>query len=197
MTNIQQQIRRLEQEKKARMVQLKEATTEKKEYDYLEEMEKEIVCLEYLEREKSFLLQQKTKLGKVVEELQQTSEELTSYEPLLTLEKPVSDLLLLFAERKQLINQQDKLEGLIEEVIQVNQEYEDIQVFLEIEEPIQQYGIKLRERKELQKQVKTLQQIVVNINNTTNLINQASEQIEILEKKMPAICPCCGQRIPR
>ena len=193
MSNIQRQLREIEQEDKARRLQLKEAVQELKTYAYLDKMEEEIKAVEYLEKEQTSNFQQSEKLKKITRELYQIEEELSTYTHILELEKPISALQDIYKSRKTIASRHFELLKLISTLDIIDQEIVLANDTLNVEKPLNALLPLIQNKNSIQEKQNILKRLVTDIEETVKKIEETKKKMQELENKMPETCPFCGQ----
>lgn len=196
LSNVQRWTRSVEQDLKARERQLRETEEALSQYDYLDEMERNVEAVEYLEKEVVSVRQQISRLSQVLQQIQDVKKAREPLAEIISIEKSVTEALTLAEQKRKVQNAHVQLTDLIDSIICNAVARAQIQKRLEVADLIDPAVMLLREKNDLIEQEEALSSLVKEIRTNDSKTRRITERLKTLVEQLPNTCPFCGQTMP-
>ena len=185
------------QDIKSKKAQIEKAKEELIQYDYLEQMEKDVESLEKIEQEKNATTQQIIKVQELIEQVDSLNTEMERAEKILIIENSVTVALEKIKQLNTLQAEINTLIAIITEIETIDKQAKESQALLTIEKSVQGLISMQAEKANVISEISSLKSLMINITNIDKKIKGIGIEMIKLQKQMPDVCPFCGQRMPK
>jgi len=172
---------------------------EAKQYDYLDEMEGQVVALEQLHREFEALSTKKSAVIEILNQIQTAQDDLIELQPLLNLGKIVDVVIQLQSKQEQIQKEYADIDKILSDITETKQKTKHLGQLLVLSAPVKAC-IELLEAQEASiNQARQLSDMIEEIDHTCRNITMKQDRLEKLEIEFKEIfpdqCPLCGQKV--
>ena len=185
------------QDIKSKKAQIEKAKEELTQYDYLEQMEKDVESLEKIEQKKNATTQQIVKVQELIGQVDSLNTEMEETEKILIIENSVTVALKEIKQLSILQAEINTLIAIITEIETIDKQAKESQALLTIEKSVQGLISMQNEKANVISEISSLKSLMVNIADINKKIKDTSIGMIKLQKQMPDVCPCCGQKMPK
>jgi exonuclease SbcC len=199
--NIQSWIKKLEQDIKAKEIQLTDAQEDEKKFEYLENFEIEVEVIEQLQSSFTQTANAKNKLSELITFIVDNNKKIEENSDILLIESDLDSILWNIDVKDACYNQLDKLTDLLQSIELINLKMEETQILAELEIPVVNLLELYAEKTTITKQKNTISGIIEEIHTTQSSIVSQQSKVERLENQYasqyPDICPFCNNRVKK
>jgi len=196
VSNVQRWIRQLVDNIASEERQLADAKKELIEFDYLEAMERDVEVLEEIDDEIRKSASNMSKLSQIITEISRLSERITAKAQILSLHTSVEKALELLSQVSTTQAKRDQLHQILQGIHTFEEEMLEMQNLLKAEESVKEALQLMDKVRDKRHHKQALEHIVLTIQEIEELLVAEQSKISRMQKRMPKICPFCGQRMP-
>lgn len=196
ISNVKRWVRELEQNKKYKKQEITKLQEEIKQFDYLDDMEQEVIKLEELEHGKNKNIKDYNEIIEVIEDIEKIEEEINQFKDVLKAEKEINGILLLYKEVGTIHGKLTGVSTVIHNIEKVKKEIEENNKIVKAEKEIKELLQLIDTVEDKEEERIELIKITGNLEETNNRIKEKNNFIlkkeKQFKKQFPKICPICG-----
>lgn len=168
-----------------------------KNWDYLPDLEKEVLELEHLEKQLIAYETKQSQLQNIITELENIETKRRPLIQIMQIEPLLNEIFQDLHVYKQLQAVYEDLQKHLQEISHVEYRMKDLQQLLQAETPLNEVLLEINTLKEKQNQYQILSRLLQDIESVEKSIETSAVNIQQKEKEfheaMPDICPLCGK----
>jgi len=196
---VQKKIRESEQTIKFGNQQTEKLEEELQNYDYLEQLDKEVVLLEKKQDQYTDLSKKYRMVVILHTDLVDLEKAISIKTPLLTADKLVGTILLHFSNKSGFLRRKQALSDTLQGLTTIDASIDVLQKRTKADQAVQALLAAYENRRQKQKRVQEFDNLLQTIQEVDSDGKEAERrklQLEkLFEKEMPNVCPLCGTRL--
>jgi exonuclease SbcC len=199
LRNVQQWIRRTQQDIDTDNARLAELTELLKQFETLDTFEAKVAALEQMDFQRTKRQQRQSQLSRMLTDIATADRQIAEYEQITQHEDLVCNVLDLVARRKTLVVQRDTLNGKVGKDRELRQQLAQFDAVIGAEEAVNRVLAVFEQRAKVNARLTQINRVLGQLERFNADLNAAEREATRLEtvfhENMPKVCPLCEQEI--